>query len=153
MTRIWILLLCLSVGYGHQNGEGITLEQLEKALKASEERTKIQIENLRSELKGDIENSKLELKGDIKEQNGKIEGLKSEIAGVKFMVYVLLSGVAIVIALIVRKREKEYVSQNRAGLQAFIRETVREENGYRDEAKVQAMIEKAFKEQAQVQKV
>ena len=47
MTRILTLLLCLSVGYGQG---GITLEQLEKALKASEERTKIQIENLKLEL-------------------------------------------------------------------------------------------------------
>ena len=48
MTRIWILLLCLSVGYGHQNGEGLTLKQLEGAL-----------ENLKLELKnGDQANSK-----------------------------------------------------------------------------------------------
>ena len=144
MTRILILLLCLSVGYGQS---GITLEQLEKTLKASEERTKIQIENLRLELKNDLENLRLELKGDIKELNGKIEGMK-------FVINAIMVGVTIIIAFFGLPHVARILGK---------REIIRVENGYRDEAKmqanaidraeIQAMIEKALKEQAQVQKV
>ena len=67
MTRILILLLCLSVGYGHQNGEGITLKQLEGAL----EKLSLQQNARINKLEG-------ELKGDIKELNGKIEATKWE---------------------------------------------------------------------------
>ena len=71
MTRILTLLLCLSVGYGQG---GITLEQLEKALKASEERTKIQIENLKLELNARIDTLEAELGGKIEAQSGKDRG-------------------------------------------------------------------------------
>ena len=84
------------------------------------------------------------MNGKIEGVNSKIEGVNSKIEGVKFTINAVLVGVTIIIAFfglphvarILGKREREYASQDRA--QPPIREIIRVENGYRDEAKMQA---------------
>ena len=167
MTRIWILLLCLSGVYGQS---GITLQQLEKALKASEVRIKDDIrrdiEELGLEQKADMQalNVRIDKQdGKIEGINGKIEGMKIVIDGMRYTVNLVLTAVIIMLTIIaigipllvlfLGKRDREEASQNRAFSpnivgRPTIRETVQVENGYLDEAKMQAIAEKVFREQA-----
>ena len=74
MTRIWILLLCLSVGYG----QGGNLEAIRQIVREETQRiVSNEVKNLRLELKVEMAG----MKGDIKELNGKIEAQNGKIEG------------------------------------------------------------------------
>ena len=180
MTRIWILLLCLSVGYG----QGGNLEAIRQIVR--EETKKVvsnEVKNLKLELKeetklivsNEIKNLRVELKvetagikGDIKELNGKIEGMK-------FIISLIVTGVGVMIGLFCvilailglpyfiqifkrneriaadiayRYRDKAEIQANaidRVEIQAMIEKALKEQ--------ANAIVEKAFKEKAELQKV
>ena len=140
MTRILILLLCLSLGYGHQNGEGITLEQLERALKASEERTKSEIAGVKVEVVG-LKGEMVEIKGQIAGVKDEVVGLKGEIAGIKFVINFIVSGVIIIIGLLTlpsvrrmfkqKKSKQKIIHLEEIRIKAIVEKVLEERNGNR----------------------